>query len=314
MAISDERPRPADAILGAQIRAARMSRQTSLRALSRALGVSPATISQIENGNTGLSVVRLGRIAEALNLDVSHILAIDVDPVNPKLPLAPPSPRPPAQPRSAVEPTGSDWRTYAPLNFDPVLQAALDEFVAIGYHGANMRSIAARCGLSVAGIYHHYTSKQQMLVTLLEYAMTDLHQRSEAARDEGRSPVERFSLLIENLTLYHTHRRELGFVGASEMRSFDAENRITIADKRSVQQRMIDVEVEAAVREGRFRADHPYEASRAVVTMCTALPTWWRPDGPLSPEQVAEHYVGFALDLMRCASSEERPVRVSEDR
>lgn len=299
MAISDEKPRPADAILGAQIRAARMSRQTSVRALSRALGVSPATISQIENGNTGLSVVRLGRIAEALNLDVSQILALDVDPENPKPPLAPPSPRPPAQPRNNVEPTGSNWRTYAPLNFDPVLRAALDEFVAIGYHGASMRSIAARCGLSVAGIYHHYTSKQQMLVTLLVYTMTDLQQRSEAARDEGRSPVERFSLLIENLALYHTHRRELGFVGASEMRSLDTANRIAIADRRSVQQRMIDMEVEAAVLESRFRTDHPYEASRAVVTMCTALPTWWRPGGPLSPEQVAEDYVGFALDLMR---------------
>ncbi len=301
VAINDERPRPADAILGAQIRAARLSRRISLRALSRTLGVSPATISQIENGNTGLSVVRLGRIAEALNLDVSHILTIDVDPENPKPRLVPPSPRSPARPRSTAESTGSDWRTYAPLNFDPVLQAALEEFVAIGYHGANMRSIAARCGLSVAGIYHHYTSKQQMLVTLLEYAMTDLQRRSDAARDEGGSPVERFGLLIENLALYHTHRRELGFVGASEMRSLDTANRTAIADMRSIQQRMIDVEVEAAVREGRFRADHPYEASRAVVTMCTALPTWWRPDGPSSPEQIAEHYVRFALDLMRYA-------------
>jgi hypothetical protein len=33
--------------------------------------------------------------------------------------------------------------------------------------------------------------------------------------------------------------------------------------------------------------------------MCTALPTWWRPDGPYNPEQVAEQYVTFALDLMK---------------
>lgn len=57
-------------------------------------------------------------------------------------------------------------------------------------------------------------------------------------------------------------------------------------------------EVAQAVRAGHFRADHLHEAARAVVTMCTALPTWWRPDGPLTPERV-EQYVGFALDLMR---------------
>ena len=49
----------------------------------------------------------------------------------------------------------------------------------------------------------------------------------------------------------------------------------------------------------RFRADYPHAAARAVVTMCTALPSWWRPDGPLTPEQVAEQYVDVALDMMR---------------
>jgi hypothetical protein len=83
------------------------------------------------------------------------------------------------------------------------------------------------------------------------------------------------------------------------MRSLDPGNRRAIAQMRTTQQRMIDVEVAAAVAEGSFRTDHPHEAARAVVTMCTALPNWWRPDGPLRPEQVAHQYVAFALDIMR---------------
>jgi Tetracyclin repressor-like, C-terminal domain len=65
-----------------------------------------------------------------------------------------------------------------------------------------------------------------------------------------------------------------------------------------VQQRMVDREVEDAVRQGRFRTDHLHDAARAIVTMCTTLPTWWRPDGPLTAEQIAERYVDFFLDLM----------------
>ena len=80
---------------------------------------------------------------------------------------------------------------------------------------------------------------------------------------------------------------------------FEPANRQKIAEMRTVQQRMVDHEVQDAVRHGRFRADHPHAAARAVVTMCTALPSWWRPDGPLTPEQVAEQYVGVALDMMR---------------
>lgn len=278
--------RPAvDAALGAQVRAARAAKGLSLRALATLIEVSPATVSQIENGRTGLSVSRLTRIAEVLDLSVPELLATDV---------APPDREPPRLPDPAVR-----WRAYPPLAFDPVLTAALAEFLAIGYHGASVRGIAARCGMSVSGIYHYYASKQHMLVALMDFTMNDLLSRSHAARAEGRDPVERFCLLVENLALFHTHHRELGFVGASEMRSFEAANRQKIADLRTVQQRMVDHEVEDAVRDGRFRAEHPREAGRAVVTMCTALPTWWRPGGPLTPEEVAERYVGLALDVMR---------------
>jgi len=280
-----------DETRGAQVRLARTSTGLSLRALARIIDVSPATLSQIENARTGLTPARLSRIADALDLTVAEILDIVVDPAA----AAPEEVAP--QPRRVVPP--ANWRDYAPIDFEPVLRAALDEFLAIGYHGATVRGIAARCGLSVSGIYHYYTSKQQMLVTILDLTMTDLLARARSAQSEGRDPVERFSLLVENLALYHTHRRELGAVGASEMRSLDAENRATIAEQRTQQQRMVDHEVEDAVRLGRFRADHPREAARAVVTMCTALPTWWRPDGPLRPEQVAEQYIGIALDVMR---------------
>lgn len=280
-----------DVVPGAQVRLARTAKGLSLRALARIIDVSPATLSQIENARTGLTVARLSRIADALGLTVTEILDVVVTPDAGQ--PTDPATRPPA-----LTPP-SNWRQYDPVDFDPVLRAALDEFLAIGYHGATVRGIAARCGLSVSGIYHYYTSKQQMLVTILDLTMTDLLARAHSAQAEGRDPVERFSLLVENLVLYHTHRRELGAVGASEMRSFDAQNRAKIAEQRTQQQRMVDHEVDDAVRLGLFRADHPHEAARSVVTMCTALPTWWRPDGPLSPERVAEQYVGFALDLMR---------------
>ncbi len=275
-------------VLGAQVRTARQTTGMSLRGLARILGVSPATLSQIENGRTGLSVTRLSRIAEALDLTVPQILDV----------VVPPEPAPEPIRRPLGPPAAARWREYGPLDFDPVLRAALAEFLAIGYHGATVRGIAARAGLSVSGMYHYYTSKQQMLVTILDLTMADLLGRSRAALADGGDPVERFALLVENLVLYHTHRRELGFVGASEMRSFETGNRQKIAELRTVQQRMVDQEVTAAVEARLFRADHPHEAARAIVTMCTALPTWWRPDGPLSPEQVAEQYVGFALEMM----------------
>lgn len=304
--------RSASAVLGAQVRRARKRHDVTVRGLAQLLDVSPATISQIENGHTGLSAARLSRIADALGTTVTEILNAPAQGPKPTPATAiaeTAGPRSPASSREAHEPQFSHWRSYEPLDFDPVLRAALDEFVEIGYHGATVRSIAARSGFSVSGIYHYYTSKQQMLVALLDRTMTELLARARAAHAEGRDPVERFSLQVEHLALFHTHRRELGFVGSSEMRSLEEPSRRTIAELRTAQQRMVDDEVEAAVRLGEFRNDHPHEAARATVTMCTALANWWRPEGQFSPEQTAEQYVGFSLALMRGAPTFTPPSR-----
>jgi hypothetical protein len=84
-------------------------------------------------------------------------------------------------------------------------------------------------------------------------------------------------------------------MGASEMRNLDRDNRRRLVALRGEQQRMVDEAVDEAVACGRFTTPYPHDAARAVVTMCTALPQWYRPDGPLTPEQIAERYVHLAL-------------------
>lgn len=196
-------------------------------------------------------------------------------------------------------PASMDWRRYDPLVLDPVLRAALDAFVEVGYHGSTVRDIAARSGLSKPGTYHYYPRKQKLLVAILDMTMADLLERSRAACEEGgRDPVRRFALLVECLALFHTYRSDLGFIGASEMRSLEPPNRDRIAALRTEQQRMLDVEVEAATVAGRFTTPFPHEASRAVATMCTGLAQWYKPRGALTPEETAAQYVRFALDLM----------------
>ena len=193
----------------------------------------------------------------------------------------------------------SDWRIYGELDLAPVLQAAAGAFVETGYHGATVRDIARRAGLSVPGMYHHYATKQDMLLAILDLTMADLLWRSGAARDEGQGdPVRTFALLVECLVLYHCYRRDLAFIGASEMRSLEPGNRSRIVALRTAQQRLIAVEVDQATRAGRFKVEFPHDAARAVVTMCTSVPLWYREGNESTPEQLAERYVDFALGLM----------------
>lgn len=282
--------------LGQRVRELRTARGLTLREVADRLQVSAATISAIENGKTGVSAQRVARLAEELGVPVQRMFGAPDAEASPLRAVRP------AEAASGPESGSSsaDWRTFPPLRMDQALRGALSAFLEFGYHGATMRAIAARANISVAGLYHYYASKHEMLVALLDLTMKDLLVRSTAARDQGRDPVERFALLVECLALYHTHRRELGFVGASEMRSLSPEARSSVAAARREMQSLVDHEVDQAVRGGDFRTPRPKEAARAVVTMCTALPQWFRASGPATAEQVAAQYVDFALDLVRC--------------
>ena len=287
-------------IIGQQIRSCRSDRGISLRSLACSLGVSPATLSNVERGKVGLNVSRLKTIARLLDIETVEMLGAKSTKVtggrNTKgcdfAAFSFGSPRP-----AAIR----NWRHYAPLELDSVLSAALREIQRSGYHGTSVREIAKAAGLSVSGMYHHYTSKQEMLYNLLHIGTSELLERSDAACRDGRTPSERFCNLIEHLALWHCYRRAIGFVGASEMRSLDPENSGEIVDMRRRQQELINREVDAAVRSGRFSAKNPRGAARAMVTMCVAISTWYDPQGPHSPETIAAQYVDIAMGAMGAA-------------
>lgn len=187
--------------------------------------------------------------------------------------------------------TGGQWRDFTTPTLAPLLQAALDCFVEQGYHGTTIRVVAARAGLSVPGLYHHYPSKQALLVGIVEFAMQDLLGRSEAALiDAGPSVEARFDAVIECLLLFHAYRSDLAFIAASEIRSLEGDARSKHIAQRDRQQRMIDELVESGVFDGIFAAPNALDASRAVVTMCTGVSQWYRREGPLSPEELAARY------------------------
>ena len=52
------------------------------------------------------------------------------------------------------------------------------------------------------------------------------------------------------------------------------------------------------VASGTFVCDVAEEAARAVHAMCSAVSGWYRDDGRMAPDEVAELYVGMALRVV----------------
>ncbi len=200
-------------------------------------------------------------------------------------------------------PSVSHWRDFDDIELDPILQAAARVFVRLGFHASSMREVAAEAGLSVAGVYHHYPSKQQILVAVLDVTMSEIRWRMSAAKLEGVTERERFALMVEALALFHAVRGDLAFIGASEMRGLDGPDLERVVGLRNSVQYMLDEQARLCLEAGDFVCEDPRTAGRAIATMCTSLAGWFRLDGPLTAADVAKRYAGFALLLMGAGPS-----------
>ncbi|MBM7277128.1 TetR family transcriptional regulator [Gordonia rubripertincta] len=264
---------------GVAVRELRKQAGVTLRGLAAGIGVSVGTMSAIENGKVGLTVDRLRQIAQCLDVPVARF-------------LEPPQPE---KVETTADPT--DWRVFAPLTLDPVLESAIDVFEELGYHGATMRLIAAGADISVAGIYHHYPSKQHLLVALVNIAHADLAQRLDAASD-GVDAVTAFANMVEALTLFHVERRALALVLAAELRRLEEPNRTHLqASMAQIEGRLLDTARRAAEL-GAFRSGDLSVATKAIVTMCLAVPTWTDDSDAAQGRRIAREYAELALAMV----------------
>jgi AcrR family transcriptional regulator len=192
------------------------------------------------------------------------------------------------------------WQRYEspPLPLHPLLRAALDLFVRLGYHGTSVRAIAAEAGMTVPGLYYKFQSKQDILTELLTLSNQELTRRSAAAlQAAGATPRHRFVALIRCVVLHMTHMQKFAHL-VKEIDSLDYNHRTKHVELRDRFQRLVLTEVVAGQTLGQFGPSDPHETTRAVLTMCSGVSDWFRIEGAATPEQIADSYVVFALRLV----------------
>lgn len=176
------------------------------------------------------------------------------------------------------------------------LEAAIEVFTELGYHGASVRQIASAANLQVASMYHHYPSKQAILQAIMERVLSDvITQTRRAVKGAGDAPTEQLRALMHAWVLFHTQRRGEALIGASELRSLEQDGLERIVALRDEQESMFRSVIEAGVAAGEFDTPHPREAARAIINMGRSVASWFRPDGPQGATTLAADYADLAL-------------------
>lgn len=79
-----------------------------------------------------------------------------------------------------------------------IIETALELFGEVGYHGASLREVAARVGVSHTGLLHHFANKAELLEAVLE----ERERRSIRLFDlEASEPLD----MLRNLVALASH-------------------------------------------------------------------------------------------------------------
>jgi AcrR family transcriptional regulator len=79
-----------------------------------------------------------------------------------------------------------------------ILAHATDVFCKKGYQGASMRDLSRASGMSLAGLYYYFESKERLLFLIQKHTFTTIVQRLKTRLEGVENPEERIRIFILN--------------------------------------------------------------------------------------------------------------------
>jgi len=147
------------------------------------------------------------------------------------------------------------------------------------------------------------TSKEDVLWAIVDRAAT----RFEAAADtvgpdattrDAAGPAADLAALVRAHVRVITYDVEAAGVFVHEWRALGEARRAAILERRDAYEQRFRRLVEDGIATGEFAMTDPALAATVILSTLNGIPTWYRPDGRLTPDRVADHFVDFVMRML----------------
>jgi TetR/AcrR family transcriptional regulator, cholesterol catabolism regulator len=108
------------------------------------------------------------------------------------------SPSTQARIRTPGHRSGSVGATRFDLRLAQILTHATDVFCKKGYEGASMRDLSRASGMSLAGLYYYFQSKERLLFLIQKHTFSAIVQRLKTRLENVSDPEQRIRIFILN--------------------------------------------------------------------------------------------------------------------
>ena len=184
-----------------------------------------------------------------------------------------------------------------------VLDIAVRAFNEHGYDATSMGTLADRLGLSKSALYHHFTSKEQLLEAALDEALGGLEGVLAEPSARTGSPAARLQYVLDRAV--HVLVERLPYVTLLlRLRGNTPVERAALERRREFDRAVTALVVEARDA-GELRADiDPRVAERLLFGMINSIVEWYRPEGPEDVERLAQDVLAVVASGLLTASGQ----------
>ena len=164
-----------------------------------------------------------------------------------------------------------------------------------GFDATSVSDVARALGMTKAGLYHYFESKEALLFEIMTYGLDRVRDEVVLPARAIRDPEERLYQIVLRHACIATHGRGAVAHLGDEIRALPP------AARRQIEERMrlyVDLVRETLVEikaSGRLRDVDPMVATFSLIGMILWLPRWFRQDGRLTQQQVAQEIAKLAL-------------------
>jgi AcrR family transcriptional regulator len=171
-----------------------------------------------------------------------------------------------------------------------ILRAAATIFNRRGYHETSMSDVAEALGVSKPYLYYYLKNKEDMLFECSRIATEELHAMLDEVRRAKLAGWDRLALLFRGYARVMTTEFGICLIRNT------APGSLIIAQ---------------GVADGSIRACDPIALSFALFGAFNWMTFWYRPDGPMSAEDLAGHFLDIFAHGAMPASAATPPTRTA---
>jgi TetR/AcrR family transcriptional regulator, cholesterol catabolism regulator len=173
-----------------------------------------------------------------------------------------------------------------------ILRTAARLFQQQGYDGTSMNDVAAALKLSKGGLYHHFQSKDEILFNLMDHAMDITQERViNAVRGIGDPEARLRALIRLHISVVLSVRDREITVMLHENHPLPPPLRKRINTRKKDYVHFVEKLI-AEVQNARGSKSNvnPRAAAFALLGMINWIYQWYRPEGTLQEENLAQQY------------------------